>query len=137
MSKTTLVKQAVKDILSDGRVHDVADIKNYARKKCCEPITEGIFAGSIRTMTADGIIENVERGKYRLIVNDEQNGNTEQGEPGINMKILEATRKYQGEVIDIINGIEVKEENMEAIKTGIRLRKKIEKTCEELKKELQ
>ena len=136
MSKTAEVKEIIMEYLSDGKVHEVAEIKKYIMDRYRNALTEGVIAGSFRTMTTDGIIEKVERGKYRLSTDNcgVNSGNSD--DKSVCYRILELTEIYEAEAISVINSIEVKEENMEDLKKGMKLRKKIEKLCEELKKEL-
>lgn len=133
MSKTIEVKHLVRKYLSDGNVHEVADIKNYVKGQYGESATEGIISGAIRTMVTSGIIENVERGRYRIITNNET---VNSNDKSIRKQILELTQKYEESAISIINSIEIKEENMDTLTVGIRLRKKIEKLCDGVRKEL-
>lgn len=67
MSKSSIIKGEILDILKDGKEHDAFDIKAYLRRKHSDfEVTEGIFSNSFRTLTLAGKIINVERGVYKI-----------------------------------------------------------------------
>lgn len=135
MSRTSEIRKCILDYLSDGNVHEASEIKKYLRETYTQELGDGIIAGALRTMTVAGTIDNVERGKY---VNAKQNNSVQDSNFEYNIKsvekqIIELTEKYECEAIKIINSIDITEQNIEDIKKGIQLRKKIEKLCDDIK----
>ena len=129
MSKTMETKGYIIKYLSDNNIHEVSDIKKYLRDNYDKELSEGVIAGAIKTMTISGVIECTERGRYRLVKKNEENKQN-----SLMNQIIELTNQYECSAIKIINGIDINEQNMNDIKKGIELRKKIEKMCDEIKK---
>ncbi len=67
MSKSTVIKEQIMEILRDNQEHTASDIKVTIRKKYPDmDITEGVFSNSFRTLTLAGKCINKERGVYVL-----------------------------------------------------------------------
>lgn len=134
MSTTQKVKSIILRFLADGEIHSVKEIKEYISRQTEEIISEGVIAGSLKTMTTSRVIENVERGMYRL----KQEGHAaagleEEKKENIYDQILKLTDEYRTQAFKIINTIEITEENKEQIFEAMSLRKKIDAFYEELK----
>lgn len=134
MSKTKEVKDIIKTILSDGNIHNVKEIKQFICIQMNMTVTEGVIAGALKTMTTSGVIENIDRGKYRLNKNNQEESFSKQSDKNIYSQIISLTEKYRDDAVRIINSIEIAEENEDVIREGIRLRKKINIFLDELKK---
>lgn len=135
MSKTKEVKKMIIEYLSDGDIHNVAEIKEHIRRECGGLITEGVIAGSFKTLTTSGVIENVDRGKYRLICSNQEETNANLNNKSVREQIENLTSKYREEAIRIINTLEIVEGNQEAIMEGMSLRKEIDIFCDKIIKE--
>ena len=132
MSTTQKVKSIILRFLADGEIHSVKEIKEYISKQTEEIISEGVIAGSLKTMTTSRVIENVERGMYRLKQEGYAAGFEEKNE-NIYDQILKLTDEYRTQAFKIINTIEITEENKKQIFEAMSLRKKIDAFYEELK----
>ncbi len=67
MSKSSIIKKEILEILKDGQEHKAYEIKEYLRKKHFDfEVTEGIFSNSFRTLTLEGKLRNTDRGVYRI-----------------------------------------------------------------------
>lgn len=141
MSATQRVKKIIIRFLSDGEVHSAKEIKSFIATQTDEIITEGVTAGCLKTMTTSRIIENVERGMYRLINFEEVNANEnirkeveceKTASQKIYDKLLRVTQNYKDDALKVINDIDITEENKELIFSAINLRKKIETFCDEI-----
>ena len=142
MSVTQQVKEIILRLLKDEKIHEVKDIKLFIASQTEANITEGIIAGCLKTMTTGKIIENVERGKYRMIMTEElsdyENAENEvvcekTESDKICEEILAVTKRYKQDVLKIINNIDITEENKELIFSAMNLRKKIDAFYEEIK----
>lgn len=128
MSRTSETKDYIIKYLSDYMIHEVSDIKKYLRENYDKELSEGIISGAIKTMTVSGVIECKERGKYKLVkrnVNNKKSSLIDQ--------IIECTNQYEKDIIDIVNNIDITEQNLDDIKEGIKLRKNIERMCDEIR----
>lgn len=67
MSKTQRVKEIIIRFLNDEKIHSVKEIKAFIATQTEEIVSEGVTAGCLKTMTTSKVIENVDRGMYRLI----------------------------------------------------------------------
>lgn len=142
MSTTRQVKEIILQLLNDEKIHEVKEIKLFIASQTEANITEGIVAGCLKTMTTGKIIENVERGKYRLVrtegLSDYKNTDSEvicekTMSEKIYAEILAETKRYKQDVLKIINNIDITEENKELIFSAMNLRKKIDAFYEEIK----
>lgn len=133
MSTTQKVKSIILRFLEDGEIHSVKEIKEYISKQTEEIISDGVLAGSLKTMTTSRVIENVERGMYRLKQEEQAAGLEEGKNENIYDQILKLTDQYRAQAYKIINTIEITEENKKQIFEAMSLRKKIDAFYEELK----
>ncbi len=133
MSTTQKVKSIILRFLADGEIHSVKEIKEYISKQTEEIISDGVLAGSLKTMTTSRVIENVERGMYRLKQEEQAAGLEEGKNENIYDQILKLTDQYRAQAYKIINTIEITEENKKQIFEAMSLRKKIDAFYEELK----
>jgi hypothetical protein len=71
MSKSTIIKEQIMEILSDKQEHNTSDIKAAIRNKYPDlNITEGVFSNSFRSLTLAGKCINKDRGIY--VINREK-----------------------------------------------------------------
>lgn len=111
MSKSTIVKEQILEILSDKQEHKALDIKKAIRKKYPYlDITEGVFSNSFRTLTLTGKCKNQERGIY--IINCEESSgftNKKKNEEGDKInedyKDYNCEGKYSKKYIEIQSGV--------------------------------
>lgn len=67
MSRSSIVKKEILEILKDGQQHSACEIKEKIKKiHLGFEVTEGIFSNAFRTLTLAGKISNIERGIYCL-----------------------------------------------------------------------
>lgn len=91
MSKSTIVKAEILEILQDEKMHYASEIKDIIRKKHTDfDVTEGIFSNSFRTLTLAGKCKNPERGVY--CVNGEKNESTTQDKEQQNKEFNENSK---------------------------------------------
>lgn len=145
MSTTQQVKKIILQLLNDEEIHEVKEIKTFIASQTDDVITEGITAGCLKTMTTSKIIENVERGKYRLLKREginteeiveetvEENDCEKKVNDKMHEEIVALTKKYMEDALKIINNIDITEENKELIFSIMNLRKKIDAFFEEIK----
>ena len=145
MSTTQQVKKIILQFLMDEEIHGVKEIKAFITSQSDDVITEGVIAGCLKTMTTGKIIENVERGKYRLLKREgintekiveeavEENDCEKKVNDKMHEEIVLLTRKYMEDALKIINNIDITEENKELIFSIMDLRKKIDTFFEEIK----
>lgn len=145
MSTTQRVKKIILQLLNDEEIHGVKEIKAFIASQTDDVITEGIIAGCLKTMTTGKIIENVERGKYRLLKKEginsqeiveeavEENDCEKKVNDKMHEEIVLLTKKYMEDALKIINNIDITEENKELIFSIMDLRKKIDTFFEEIK----
>lgn len=103
MSRTSVIKQEILTILNDGRAHSASEIKEKIRQKSNEDISEGVFAGSFRTLVIEKMCENPDRGIY--IINTKsprKNEEVQQNEKPVCVKRNEAHMVLKQTVADSI-----------------------------------
>lgn len=72
MSKSSIIRNEILEILTDKEEHNASEIKEVLRKKHTDfEITEGVFSNSFRTLVLAGKIINKERGMY--CINSDKN----------------------------------------------------------------
>ena len=137
MSKTQRIKEIIIRFLNDEKIHSVKEIKAFIATQTEEIVSEGVTAGCLKTMTTSKVIENVDRGMYRLITVKEKtvDKDTCPKTPGAKTydELLNLTQKYKEDALRIINGIDITVENKDLIFSAMNLRKKIDSFCEEIK----
>ena len=69
MSKSTEIREAVLELLSDNEQHSVQEIKSHLANINLGDYTEGQFSGSMHTLQGKGLIKRVDRGNYIIQVN--------------------------------------------------------------------
>ena len=79
MTKSSIIKEMIMQLLSDGSPHSVSEMKDYLAEKEMKDYTEGQFAGSVNNLLKNKKIEKVDRGTYRIsgaetILTKESNG---------------------------------------------------------------
>ncbi len=66
MTKSAMIKELVMQLLSDGNIYSVSEMKRYLNEKALEDYTEGQFSGSIDNLLKNKKIEKIDRGTYRI-----------------------------------------------------------------------
>lgn len=79
MTKSVMIKEMIMQLLSDGSLHSVSEMKDYLVEKEMKDYSEGQFAGSVDNLLKNKKIEKVDRGTYRIagtemILTKERNG---------------------------------------------------------------
>lgn len=136
MSKTAEAKKIILKYLEDGKIHSAKEIKEYVIKHSESKMTEGILAGCLKTLTTSGVIENIERGEYRLnndvLEESKENKDENKEELLFCSRLQSLTENYKKEAFELINQIEITEANMEEIMLGMAIRKHIEEFSDKL-----
>lgn len=65
MSQSARIKDLIMQLLTDGNVHTVPEMKDYLSAKGENQYSEGHFSGSINNLLKNGKIERIDRGMYR------------------------------------------------------------------------
>lgn len=71
MTKSAMIKELVMCFLNDEKPHTVSEIKQYIESNSNESFTEGQFSGSIDNLLKNQKIEKLDRGIYRIIIQNE------------------------------------------------------------------
>lgn len=71
MTKSAMIKELVMCFLNDEKPHTVSEIKQYIELNSNESFTEGQFSGSIDNLLKNQKIEKLDRGIYRIIIQNE------------------------------------------------------------------
>lgn len=66
MTNSAMIKELVMQLLSDGSIYSVSEMKRYLNEKALEGYTEGQFSGSIDNLLKNKKIEKIDRGTYRI-----------------------------------------------------------------------
>ena len=66
MTKSAIIKEHIMQLLSDGSIHSISEMKNYLAEKEMKDYSEGQFAGSVDNLLKNKKIEKTDRGRYRI-----------------------------------------------------------------------
>ena len=66
MTKSAIIKEHIMQLLSDGSIHSISEMKNYLAEKEMNDYSEGQFAGSVDNLLKNKKIEKTDRGRYRI-----------------------------------------------------------------------
>lgn len=66
MTKSAIIKEKIIELLLDGNVYSVSEIKKYLKNSGIEDYTEGQFSGSVDNLLKNHKIMKVDRGIYRI-----------------------------------------------------------------------
>lgn len=66
MTKSAIIKEHIMQLLSDGSIHSISEMKNYLAEKEMKDYSEGQFAGSVDNLLKNKKIEKTGRGRYRI-----------------------------------------------------------------------
>lgn len=68
MTKSTIIKESVLQLLSDDNPYSISEIKEFLKTKGVYDYSEGQFSGSIDNLLKNKKIERVNRGIYRIAI---------------------------------------------------------------------
>lgn len=79
MTKSAKIKEMIMQLLSDGNIYTVSEMKEFLKEKKLDDYTEGQFSGSVDNLLKNKRIEKIDRGTYRMarteiMMNKERNG---------------------------------------------------------------